>query len=97
MGSTTVPLPDLRTEDAEVQSVWNTWIADMISTYSIDGLRIDSLMQVSTGFWETFQAAAGDIYSLGEVYIIDNDFVCSYQDYVPGVFNYMMFVPYPSP
>lgn len=90
MGDTIVPLPDLRTEDDDVASVWNTWIADMISTYSIDGLRIDSLMQVNTGFWAAFQAAAGDIYSLGEVYIIDNDFVCGYQDYVPGVFNYMM-------
>ncbi|CZT25496.1 related to alpha-amylase [Ramularia collo-cygni] len=93
MGSTTVPLPDLRTEDAEVQAVWNSWVSDIISTYSIDGLRIDSLMQVSKNFWAGFQAAANDIYSLGEVYIIDNDFVCGYQDYVPGVFNYMIYQP----
>lgn len=90
MGSTTVPLPDLRTEDENVQSIWNTWIANMISTYSIDGLRIDSLMQSGKNIWAGFQAAAGNIYSLGEVYIVDNDFVCEYQNYVPGVFNYMM-------
>lgn len=88
MGSTNVPLPDLRTEDSDVQAIWNSWIAGLISDYSIDGLRIDSVMEVNTGFWASFQSAAGDIYSLGEVYIADSDFVAGYQDYIPGVFNY---------
>jgi alpha-amylase len=89
MGSTNVPLPDLKTEDSAVASVWNTWISNLVSDYSIDGLRIDSVMQTSKGLWAGFMAAAG-VYAVGEVYIIDNDFVCSYQDYVPGVMNYMM-------
>lgn len=87
MGSTNVPLPDLRTEDSEVQNIWNAWISGLISDYSIDGLRIDSVMEVNTDFWASFQAAAG-VYSLGEVYMERSDFVASYQNYLPGVFNY---------
>lgn len=28
------PLPDLRTEDQEVQQMWNTWISQLVSNYS---------------------------------------------------------------
>ncbi|EGP92563.1 unnamed protein product [Zymoseptoria tritici ST99CH_3D7] len=92
MGSTNVPLPDLRTEDSAVASQWNTWISNLVSDYSIDGLRIDSLMQVNRNFWGSFMSAAG-VYAVGEAYIIDNDFVCGFQDYVPGVMNYMIYQP----
>lgn len=91
MGSTNVPLPDLRTEDSDVQSIWNSWASQVVSEYSIDGFRIDSIMEVNTGFWSSFQASAG-IYSLGEAYNADSDVVCGYQDYLPGVFNYAMYV-----
>lgn len=87
MGSTNVPLPDLRTEDSDVQNIWNAWISRLISDYSIDGLRIDSVMEVNTGFWPSFLDAAG-VYALGEVYMNDPDFVARYQGYMEGVFNY---------
>lgn len=91
MGSTNVPLPDLRTENTDVANELNSWISGLISDYSIDGLRIDSVMEVNKDFWAGFQAAAG-VYSLGEVYLADVDQVCSYQDYLPGVFNYGLWV-----
>jgi alpha-amylase len=87
MGSNNVPLPDVRTEDSAVADLWNSWIKGLVADYSIDGLRIDSVMEVNTGFWAGFQEAAG-VYSIGEVYLADADTVCSYQDYLPGVFNY---------
>lgn len=89
MGSTNVPLPDLRTEDSRVQDIWNAWISKLVSDYSIDGLRIDSVMEVNTGFWASFMSAAG-VYALGEVYEPDSDFIASYQNYIPGVFNYAL-------
>lgn len=89
MGSQNVPLPDLRTEDSGVASTLNNWISGLVSDYSIDGLRIDSAMEVHPNFWAAFQTAAG-VYSLGEVYVADSDFVCGYQDYLPGVLNYAM-------
>ncbi|GIZ42981.1 hypothetical protein CKM354_000622700 [Cercospora kikuchii] len=92
MGSTNVPLPDLRTEDSDVQNIWNAWISRLISDYSIDGLRIDSVMEVNTGFWPSFLDAAG-VYALGEVYMNDPDFVARYQAYMDGVFNYAYYFP----
>jgi len=57
MGSNTVSLPDLRTEDANVKSVWNAWIKQLVTKYSIDGLRLDSAQQVDNTFLADFQAA----------------------------------------
>ncbi|CAK4033307.1 glycoside hydrolase family 13 [Lecanosticta acicola] len=91
-GDTTVPLPDLKTEAQNVSAVWDTWVGELVSNYSVDGLRIDSLMEVNTGFWSGFQSAAG-VYSVGEVLEGDEGFVCAFQDYVPGVMNYPMYFP----
>ena len=87
MGDTSVPLPDLRTEDATVASQYQTWIQGLVSTYGIDGIRLDSVMEVNTGFWQGFLNAAG-VYMVGEVDYGDPGFVCSFQNYVPGVLNY---------
>jgi alpha-amylase len=88
MGSNTVALPDLRTEDSDVQSEFNSWITELVSNYTIDGLRIDSVQQVNTGFWPSFQAAAGGIHALGEVYNGDPAYVCPYQTSITGVLNF---------
>ena len=87
MGDTTVPLPDLRTEDSSVASEYSSWISALVSNYSIDGLRMDSMMEVNTGFWADFHDAAG-VYTVGEVDNADAGFVCGFQDYLPGVLNY---------
>lgn len=34
MGSNTVPLPDLRTEDGNVRSLLNTWVKNLVADYS---------------------------------------------------------------
>lgn len=56
-GDTIVMLPDLRTEDTDVRTLWNTWIANLVATYTIDGLRIDSCTEVEPGFFPGFQSA----------------------------------------
>lgn len=60
----------------------------MISNYSIDGLRIDTALQVEKGFWPGFVAAARDTYMLGEIFNGDAKAVCDYGNYLPGVLNY---------
>lgn len=87
LGSNNVPLPDLRTEDAAVQAIFNSWIADLVKNYTIDGLRIDTAKHVNTGFWQTFLQAAG-VYAVGEVLNGDPKYVCPYQSYMPGILNY---------
>ncbi|KAK4197732.1 family 13 putative glycoside hydrolase [Triangularia verruculosa] len=86
-GSDTVSLPDLRTTDPNVRRIWNEWISHLVSTYSIDGLRVDSAKHVETSFWSGFNAAAG-VYLTGEVYHGDALYVAPYQNYMDGVLDY---------
>ncbi|QIX00198.1 hypothetical protein AMS68_005715 [Peltaster fructicola] len=92
LGDTVVSLPDLRTEDASVANTWNTWIANTVSKYSIDGLRLDSAMQVDPAFWAGF-GSASNMYMVGEVYNADPTLVCSYQNELPGLLNYPVYWP----
>lgn len=92
MGDTSVPLPDLRTEDSNVSSQYNTWISGLVSDYSVDGLRLDTVMEVNTGFWSAFHSAAG-VYMVGEVNEGDAGYVCGFQNYVPGLLNYATYFP----
>ncbi|WPH01671.1 Hypothetical protein R9X50_00452200 [Acrodontium crateriforme] len=86
-GDQQVALPDLRTEDSDVRDGFNTWISQLVANYSIDGLRLDSALQVETSFWSGFSKAAG-VYIVGEVFENDVGFVCGYQNYLDGVMNY---------
>lgn len=72
-----------------MRNIFSTWISGLISEYSIDGLRIDSVTEVETDFWAGFQSAAG-VYSVGEVDDGVASFVCNYQSFLPGVMNYGM-------
>lgn len=87
LGSNNVPLPDLRTEDAAVQTIFNSWISQLVNNYTIDGLRIDTAKHINTGFWKTFLQSAG-VYAVGEILNGDPKYVCPYQNYMPGVLNY---------
>nr|Q08806.1 RecName: Full=Alpha-amylase 2; AltName: Full=1,4-alpha-D-glucan glucanohydrolase 2; Flags: Precursor [Schwanniomyces occidentalis]CAA51912.1 alpha-amylase [Schwanniomyces occidentalis]prf//2113214A alpha-amylase [Schwanniomyces occidentalis] len=91
-GDNTVSLPDLRTEDSDVSSIFNLWVAELVSNYSIDGLRIDSAKHVDESFYPSFQSAAG-VYLLGEVYDGDPAYTCPYQNYMSGVTNYPLYYP----
>ena len=59
-------LPDVDTENASNVQALNTWIAKLVSTYSIDYLRIDTVKHVSQTFWPGFLSAAG-VAATGEV------------------------------
>ena len=41
LGDTTVPLPDVNTQDPTVASTYGSWIQNLVQEYGIDGLRID--------------------------------------------------------
>ncbi|RMY44478.1 hypothetical protein D0865_10532 [Hortaea werneckii] len=92
IGDQKVPLPDLRTEDDDVRQGYQKWIHGLVSEYGIDGLRLDTVIQVETGFWSGFQQAAG-VYMIGEANAEGAKYVCDYQDYMPGVMNYGQYFP----
>ncbi|CAI7588868.1 unnamed protein product [Penicillium pancosmium] len=90
LGDTTVSLPDLNTELSSVQTIWYNWITDLVSNYSIDGLRIDTLKHVQESFWPGYNSAAG-VYCVGEVFDGDPAYTCPYQNYLDGVLNYPIY------
>jgi alpha-amylase len=71
---------------------YQTWIKELVSNYSIDGLRLDTVFEVNKGFWSGFRSAAG-IYMIGEIDLDDPSWVCSYQTQLPGVLNYGTYFP----
>jgi alpha-amylase len=59
-------LMDLATETSAVADVYNNWIPQYISDYSIDGLRIDGSKQMGVEFQHDFCESAG-VFCIGEV------------------------------
>ncbi|KAJ5827844.1 Glycoside hydrolase superfamily [Penicillium robsamsonii] len=92
LGDTIVSLPDLDTTQSSVKTLWNNWISGLVSKYSIDGLRIDTVKHVQKSFWPDFNSAAG-VYSVGEIFDGDPAYTCDYQNYMDGVLNYPMYYP----
>ncbi|QQK46373.1 Rutin-alpha-L-rhamnosidase [Penicillium digitatum] len=90
LGDTTVSLPDLDTLQSSVQTLLNNWIGDLVSVYSIDGLRVDTVKHIQKSFWPGFNAAAG-IYAVGEVFDGDPAYTCDYQKYIDGILNYPIY------
>ncbi|TVY17051.1 Alpha-amylase A type-3 [Lachnellula arida] len=86
-GDETISLPDLRTEDSGVLDTWNTWVGQIVTKYSIDGIRLDSALEVDVDFFSPFEAAAG-VYIVGEALNGDPSVVCPIQGPLSGLLNY---------
>jgi alpha-amylase len=85
-----VTLPDLDTTRQDVKDLYSNWISNLVSTYSIDGLRVDTVKHVQKDFWPGFSQAAG-VYCVGEVFSGDPGYVCDYQNYMDGLLNYPLY------
>lgn len=85
-------LPDIRTEDAEIRSVLNTWISWLVNEYQFDGLRIDTAKHVEREFWSGFSSAAG-VYTVGEVWEGDPDYLRPYAEVMSGLLDYAVYYP----
>ncbi|KAI9831415.1 MAG: hypothetical protein M1826_003588 [Phylliscum demangeonii] len=92
LGDSVVSLPDVKTDDSRVASILQTWISQLVSNYSVDGLRIDTVKHVPKSFWPSFTAAAG-VFSIGEVFDGDASYTCDYQNYMDGLLNYPLYYP----
>ena len=91
IGNDQYPLPDVNTTQPSVRNVFYEWIHSLVSNYTVDGLRIDTVKNVEPDFWPGFEDAAG-VYAVGEVADTSVPFVCSYQgSSTSGVLAYPMY------
>jgi alpha-amylase len=87
-----VAMPDLNTESPQVMNMFGSWVKQLVSNYSIDGLRIDGVKQVDQAFFPSFTAASG-VFTLGEYYSDDPAAMCAYQNGINGFPNYPVYFP----
>ncbi|KAF5545441.1 alpha-amylase [Fusarium phyllophilum] len=85
-------LPDLNTGSDTVKKVLYDWIKWLVSEYSFDGIRIDTVKHVEKPFWPGFQDAAG-VYAIGEVWDGGPDYLAGYAQVMPGLLNYAIYYP----
>jgi len=83
-------LPDLDQNDSTTRSQLLSWIKNIISTYDIDGLRIDTIPEVHPDFWSAFAQSAG-VFTIGEVFSGDIPYIAPYQGPIDSVLNYPLF------
>jgi alpha-amylase len=70
----TVALPDVNTELPEVYNTLYLWIRQLVETYGVDGLRLDTVKHIRKSFWPQFCKSAG-VFAIGEVLDGDPEFV----------------------
>ncbi len=70
-------LPDLNHELSSVRQEFTKWVKYIVSEYSFDGIRIDTVPYVNQSFWNVFTKSAG-VYSVGEVSTSDYNWCASY-------------------
>jgi alpha-amylase len=83
-------LPDLDQDNSYVRGELKNWISTLVSTYNFDGIRIDTIPEVSKSFWSEFGASAG-VFQMGEVFNGNPAYVGGYQGAVTALFNYPMY------
>ncbi|OCF41740.1 hypothetical protein I317_04444 [Kwoniella heveanensis CBS 569] len=71
-------MPDLNTESPRVVRTLYKWVHDLVQTFEIDALRIDTVKHVRKDFWPGFVKSAG-VVAMGEVLHGDPAYLAPYQ------------------
>lgn len=90
LGSEGVATPRIKTSDPTIAATLDKWIGDLVSTYGIDGIRVDGAKQIESSFFPNFTKSAS-VYAMGEVYDGDAKLLCSYQNLTSGLENYALY------
>lgn len=85
-------LPDVDTENPDIQKLYNTWVAWLVSQFGFDGVRIDTVKHVEQAFWPSFVSASG-AYCIGEVFNGDPAYLAPYAKLMPGLLDYATYYP----
>ncbi|KAF5001485.1 hypothetical protein FDECE_10923 [Fusarium decemcellulare] len=85
-------LPDVNTEASNIRKLYQDWAKWLVQEFGFDGLRIDTVKHVEKSFWPDFVSAAG-VYSIGEVFDGNPDYLAGYSGTMPGLLNYAIYYP----
>lgn len=85
-------LPDVDTQDPNIRKFYQTWIGWLVKEYQFDGIRIDTVKHVEKDFWPDFAWASG-VYSIGEVFSGDPNYLKGYAGLMAGLLNYAVYYP----
>ena len=83
-------LPDLKQENDYVTEKLLEWIQQLVSKYNIDGIRVDTVLEVPTWFWDKFNAAAG-VFQIGEAFNGNVEYIAPYAKHFDSIFNYPLY------
>lgn len=83
-------LPDLNQDNNWVTHKLLEWIHDLVQKYNLDGIRIDTIMEVPKWFWDKFRVSAG-VFQIGEAFDGNPGYVADYQNHLDSVFNYPLY------
>jgi len=81
-------LPDLNQSHPQVGSYLIEWARNTVAQFGFDGLRLDTVPEVSREFWSDFQQQVG-VYTVGEVWS-DLNCTAAFQEVLDGVLSYPM-------
>ncbi|KAI1932833.1 hypothetical protein LOZ12_004387 [Ophidiomyces ophidiicola] len=84
------PLPTPSIGNNTVAQMMKTWVKNLVSTYSIDGLRINAVKYVDKDYLKEF-VNASSVFATGELFKSKQDVACDYQHYIPGLPNYSIY------
>jgi alpha-amylase len=83
-------LPDLNQAVSFVSNGLTSWVNHIVTTYNIDGLRIDTCPEVPQSFWSLYSKAAG-VFTMCEVFDGSIPTNAGYQGIVDSTLNYPLF------
>jgi alpha-amylase len=92
LGDEHVALVDVNTEDPAIEAQLHTMATQLVSNFSADGLRIDTVKHVRADFWPGFAQAAG-VFTLGEVLSNDTAYIAPYTRVLDAVLDYSTWFP----
>jgi len=83
-------LPDLNQFDPYVKRTLLSWVSDLMTKFDVDGLRIDTCLEVPISFWKDFKDAAG-LFTMCDVTDEKIEVTSEYQGTVDSVQNYPLY------
>lgn len=92
LGDDKLALVDINTEDDGVINTMHNFVKGLVSNFSADGVRIDTVKHVRKDFWPDFGKAAG-VFTIGEVLSNETSYIQPYTENMDSVLDYSTWFP----